>query len=61
LLLGTDKNGMTAWHYAFLWANSEIIQKVWEWAKENITKEEISDKLLLGTVKDRMTAWHYTV
>jgi len=43
---------MIAWHYAFIWANSGIIQKVWEWTKENLTKEEINDKLLLGTDKN---------
>ena len=52
MLLGTNKNGTTAWHYAAKWGNSEILQNVWEWAKENLTKEEINDKLLLGTDKD---------
>ena len=59
LLLGTDKDGMTALHYAAKWGISEISQKVWEWAKENLTKEEILDKLLLGTDKNGITAWHY--
>ena len=40
---------MTAWHYAAKWGNSEILQKVWEWAKENLTTEEINDKFLLDT------------
>jgi len=33
LLLGTDKEGRTAWHWAAERGNSEILQKVWEWAK----------------------------
>ena len=49
LLLGTDKNGTTAWHYAAMQGISEILQKVWEWAKKNLTKKNIKDKLLLGT------------
>jgi len=59
LLLGTDKEGRTAWHYAAKFGNSNILQKVWEWAKESLTKEEINDKLLLGTDKDGRTTWHY--
>jgi len=59
LLLGTDKNGRTAWHYAAKWGNSENLQKVREWAKENLTKEERNNKLLLSTDKDGRTAWHY--
>ena len=49
LLLGTDKYGRTAWHYAAMRGDSEILKKRWEWAKENLTKEEINNKLLLGT------------
>ena len=37
--------------------NSEILQKVWEWAKENLTVE-INNILLLGTDHDGKTAWH---
>ena len=55
LLLGTDKEGRTAWHLAAEGGNSEILQKVWEWAKENLT-EEINHKFLLGTDKDVRTA-----
>ena len=38
--------------------NSENLQKLWEWAKENPTTEEIKDKLLLGTDKYETSAWH---
>jgi len=50
---------MSAWHYVFIWGNSEILQKLWEWAKGNLTKEEINDKSLLGTEKGGTTPWHY--
>ena len=59
MLLGTDKDGTTAWHCAARWGNSEILIKVLEWAKQNLTKEEINNKLLLGTDEDGITAWHY--
>jgi len=58
LLLGTDKYGRTAWHRAAKRGNSEILQKLCEWAKENLTPEEINNELLLGIDKEGMTAWH---
>ena len=58
MLLGTGKNGRTAWHYAAKRGNTEILQNVWEWAKGNLTTEEINNKLLLGTNIARRTAWH---
>ena len=56
-LLGTDKDGKTAWQSAVDWRNSEILQEVWEWAKEKATRRE-KQKFLFGTEKDGMTAWH---
>jgi len=58
LLLGTDQYGTTAWHIAAERGNSEVIQKLWEWAKENLTTEEINNKLLLMTDEEGKTAWH---
>ena len=37
---------------------SEILQKVWEWAKEKLTTEEINNKLLLATDRKGRTVWH---
>ena len=59
LLLGTEKDGKTAWQRVAKWRNSDILQKVWEWAKENLTKEEINEKLILGTDKAGKSVWHY--
>jgi len=59
LLLGTEKEGRTSWHCAANWSNSEILEKLWEWAKQKLTTEEIKNKLLLGTDQDGKTAWHY--
>ena len=58
MLLGTDNYGKTAWHRAAKRGNSEILQKLWEWAKENLTPEEINNELLLCTDKEGTTAWH---
>ena len=57
MLLGNGKYGRTAWHIAAVRGNSEILQKLWEWTKKNLT-EEINNILLLGTDHDARTAWH---
>jgi ankyrin repeat protein len=35
-----------------------LLQKIWKWAKENLTKEEINNILLLATDNMGRTAWH---
>jgi len=41
LLLGTDERGWTAWHLAAENGNLELLHKLWEWAQEKLTTEEI--------------------
>jgi len=41
ILLCTKSQGCTAWHMAANHSKLEILQEIWEWAKENLTKEEI--------------------
>jgi len=36
----------------------ELLQTIWEWAKKNLTREEISNKLLFATDNKGKTAWH---
>jgi hypothetical protein len=36
----------------------EMLQKVWEWAKEKLTTEEICNKLFLATDNTGTTVWH---
>ena len=45
-----------AWHFAMAGENSEVLQKFWEWATENLTTGETNNKLLLGTDIDEKTA-----
>jgi len=33
--------------------------KIWEWAQEKLTTENINNKLLFVTDNDGMTAWHW--
>ena len=60
MLLGTDKYGRTAWHIAAVRGNSENLQKLCEWAKENLTPEEIKNMLFMrddeGSTAERIAA-----
>jgi ankyrin repeat protein len=59
LLLAKDNMEQTAWHYASQSDNVEILQKLWEWGKETLKAEELSNKLLLAKDNEERTAWHY--
>jgi len=58
LLLGTDSEGMTAWHCAADNGNLETLQKIYGYAEEILPTEEVKSKLLLGTDSEGITAWH---
>jgi endo-1,4-beta-D-glucanase Y len=49
LLLSTDNEGMTAWHWAARWGKLDVLQKVWDWTNENLTRQELNNILLLAT------------
>ena len=55
MLLGTDKDGRTAWHKA-KGGPIQRFYKIIVFAKENLTTEEINNELLYRTEKDGMTA-----
>jgi len=38
--------------------NTESLQKIWEWAKAELSTEELSNKFLLTKDDRKMTAWH---
>jgi endo-1,4-beta-D-glucanase Y len=50
--------GITAWHVATKEGKLDILQKIWELTKGNLTREEINYKLLLATDKKGRIAWH---
>ena len=50
--------GGTILHLATGQGNLHVLQEIWEWAKENLTNEEINNKLLLATDDMGRTAWH---
>ena len=58
MLLGTDKDGKTFWYFVASWSRLDLLQEIWELAKENLTTEEIKDNLLLGTDTMGRPAWN---
>jgi ankyrin repeat protein len=57
LLLLLDNNAPTAWHLAAAWGNIQLLQKLWKWAKEKLTTEDLNNKLLLDKDKRGQTTW----
>jgi hypothetical protein len=56
LLFGTDNEGSIAWNMAAKRGLVEALQKSQEWAKENLTTEEINNRFLFGTDKEGRTS-----
>jgi ankyrin repeat protein len=57
MLIATDREGNTAWHRAAFWGKLDVLQKICDLAKENLTKEELQN-MLLATDRNGNTAWH---
>jgi ankyrin repeat protein len=38
--------------------NTDALEKLWAWAKDNLTQEELNNKLLLAKDLQGQTAWH---
>jgi hypothetical protein len=47
-----------AWHVAAITGNAEILEKLWLWAKEIQTTEELNKNLLLSRDQKEQTALH---
>jgi hypothetical protein len=58
LLLGKGELKRTAWYMAAVRGELDVLEKIWEFANENLTTEEMKNKLLLATDFDGNTAWH---
>ena len=61
LLLTQDNDTPTAWHMAAERGNLELLQTLWELAKEKLTPEDLKNKLLLAKDNRGKTAWHIAV
>jgi len=53
--------GMTAWHITAEIGKCEILHKIWEWAKELLTRVDLIRKKFLAKDKVGNTAWHVAV
>ena len=58
MLLATDKWGNNVWQEAAQEGILDILQKSWEWAEENLTKEKLNNKLLLHLDVEGRTVWN---
>jgi ankyrin repeat protein len=58
LLLAQDNDTPTAWHMAAECGNLELLQMLWELAKQKLTPEDLNNKLLLAKDSRGQTAWH---
>jgi hypothetical protein len=56
LLSSTEINGNTAWQLAAKKGALDIFKKIWDWAIDIPTTEEIKNKLLLSTKNEGNTA-----
>jgi hypothetical protein len=43
-----------------LLGNTQILERLWNWAKEQRATEELNNKLLSAIDSDRQTAWYVT-
>jgi hypothetical protein len=47
-LLAVDDKGRTVWQLAAKHAQLDVLQKISEWDKENLTQEQMKTKFLLA-------------
>ena len=60
LILNKHGVGHTIWHAAVQQGKLELLQKIWDWAKESLTREEVNNLLLAKNYKGE-TAWQVAV
>jgi len=49
--------GRNIWHNAAVEGHIEVLETLWEWAKEELTPDELKNNLLLGKDYKERTAW----
>ena len=48
-----------AWRLAVQRSRRDVHQKMWDWAEENLTTQEIKNELLLVRSSEGETVWHF--
>ena len=59
-MLAKDERKMTAWHVAADCGNITLLQTIWEWAKQELTAEELKNSFLLAKDDREQTAFELT-
>jgi len=49
---------MTAWHWAACEGNLDVLQELWNWTKEKLTKENYKYDMVFVANNEGWTAWH---
>ena len=50
LLLAEDEDGFTAWMISVVSNNTQVLEKLWEWAEKKLTAEELKNEKLFSRV-----------
>jgi len=58
LLIAEDKERHTAWHLAARRCNTKLLEILWNWSTNKLTKEELKVKLILAVDCEGKTVWH---
>ena len=59
MLLSKDEYKKTAWHMAAESGYVEVLNKLWDWAKElQLKPEELRNEVLLSKDESNGTTWH---
>jgi len=61
LLLAQDNHTKATWLVAAQRGKVEVLGKLWEWAKEFLTPQDISNNLFLYKDDSERTAWHVAI
>ena len=51
MLLAKYKDGFTAWLISVVCNNTQVLEKLWEWAEKKLTAEELKNEILLARVE----------
>ena len=58
MLLATHLMGKTTWHDATEMNTTDALDELWEWGKEELTTEELTNRFLLAKNDMEQTVWH---
>ena len=58
MLAKEDRKG-TAWQVAAQWGKMKSLEKIWEWAKAELSTEDLNNKLSLAKDDIKQTVRHY--